>query len=47
MGEAAVDAEQEATQLPEPSGWRILIGLIKTEELPAGGIIKPDDYLHV
>ena len=47
MGEAAVDAEQEATKLPEPSGWRILIGLIKTDEKTAGGIIKPDDYLHV
>ena len=45
---AVKDAETEApAQLPEPSGWRILIGLVETEEKTTGGIIKPDDYRHV
>ena len=49
MAEPAIkDAGTEApTQLPEPVGWRILIGLVETEEKTTGGIIKPDDYRHV
>tara|TARA_R110002020_G_scaffold266116_1_gene480925 strand:- start:1807 stop:2190 length:384 start_codon:yes stop_codon:yes gene_type:complete len=49
MAEPAIkDAGTEApTQLPEPVGWRILIGLVDTDEKTTGGVIKPDDYRHV
>ena len=39
------DSEQ-ATQLPEPSGYRILVGLPEIEEKTKGGVLKPDSILE-
>ena len=30
-------------KLPQPSGWRLLVGRLKLEEKTAGGIYLPDD----
>ena len=39
------DSEQ-ATQLPEPSGYRILVGLPDIDEKTKGGVLKPDSILE-
>tara|TARA_X000001388_G_C2211027_1_gene115146 strand:- start:326 stop:703 length:378 start_codon:yes stop_codon:yes gene_type:complete len=39
------DSEQ-ATQLPEPSGYRILVGLPEIDEKTKGGVLKPDSILE-
>jgi co-chaperonin GroES (HSP10) len=31
-------------QLPQPAGWRILVGLVKIEEKTTGGILLVEDY---
>ena len=31
-------------KLPIPTGWRVLIGMLKVEEKTAGGIILTDEY---
>ncbi len=33
-----------SSKLPEPSGYRVLIGRLKVEEKTAGGIIMTSDY---
>lgn len=43
MTEIKEAAAKVATQLPEPSGYRILIALPNVEEKTAGGIIRPDE----
>lgn len=37
--------DKKAKQLPEPSGYRILVGLPQIEAKTEGGIIKPDEIL--
>ena len=37
-----VELKKEPTQLPDPQGYRLLIGLPEVEEKTAGGIIKTD-----
>ena len=37
--------DKKAKQLPEPSGYRILVGLPQIEVKTEGGIIKPDEIL--
>lgn len=37
------EEERKATQLPEPSGYRILCAVPEIEEKTAGGIIKADE----
>jgi co-chaperonin GroES (HSP10) len=47
--EAALDIEeekQEATQLPEPTGFRILIAIPEKEEKTEGGILKAEETLR-
>ena len=39
------DSEQ-ATQLHEPSGYRILVGLPDIDEKTKGGVLKPDSILE-
>jgi co-chaperonin GroES (HSP10) len=49
MSKAALKTAEDGgpTQLPEPCGWKILIGLPEVDEKTEGGIIKPDDVRHV
>jgi len=45
----ALDIEkekQEATQLPEPTGYRILIAIPEKEEKTEGGIIKAEETIR-
>ena len=37
---------RQATQLPEPQGYRMLIGLPEIEEKTEGGIIKPQQTVQ-
>lgn len=32
-------------KLPKPTGWRLLIGMIKIEEKSSGGILLVDDHI--
>jgi hypothetical protein len=42
-----IDREQkEATQLPEPTGYRILITIPEKEEKTEGGILKAQETLQ-
>lgn len=41
--EPEVPVEDRATQLPDPSGYRILCAIPEVEERTAGGIIKADE----
>jgi|TARA_R110002020_G_scaffold88008_1_gene216510 co-chaperonin GroES (HSP10) len=49
MGAPAIKSAAEGgpTELPDPCGWHILIGLPEADEKTDGGIIKTDDYRHV
>ena len=45
----ALDIEkekQEATQLPEPTGYRILIAIPEKEDKTEGGILKADETIR-
>ena len=47
--EAALDIKEEkeeATQLPEPTGFRILIAIPEKEEKTEGGILKAEETLR-
>ena len=47
--QTALDIEkekQEATQLPEPTGYRILIAIPEKEEKTEGGIIKAEETIR-
>lgn len=44
--EAETSNERKATQLPVPSGYRILCALPETEEKTEGGIFKADITIH-
>ncbi len=44
--EAKEKEESTAKQLPEPSGYRILIALPEAEETTEGGIIKAAAYVE-
>ena len=47
--ETALDIEKEkqaATQLPEPTGYRILIAIPEKEEKTEGGIIKAEETIR-
>jgi len=39
-------AEEKATQLPKPSGYRILCAIPEQEKATEGGILKADITLH-
>jgi co-chaperonin GroES (HSP10) len=41
--EPEVPVEDRATQLPDPSGYRILCAIPEVEEMTAGGIYKADE----
>lgn len=41
--EPEVPVEDRATQLPDPSGYRILCAIPEVEERTAGGILKADE----
>ena len=47
--DSVVDLEKHrsATQLPKPSGYRILIALPEVEEKTEGGIYKPDSLQDI
>lgn len=38
--------EKQATQLPEPTGYRILIAIPEKEEKTEGGILKADETIR-
>jgi co-chaperonin GroES (HSP10) len=38
--------QKQATQLPEPTGYRILIAIPNKEEKTEGGILKAQETLH-
>ena len=38
--------QKQATQLPEPTGYRILIAIPDKEEKTEGGILKAQETLH-
>jgi len=40
-------AEEKARQLPEPQGYRILVGIPDAEKEHAGGILKADTTLQM
>lgn len=40
------EAEEKATQLPEPSGYRILCAIPEIEDKYESGIIKADSTMH-
>ena len=47
--DTALDIEKEekqATQLPEPTGYRILIAIQEKEEKTEGGILKADETIR-
>jgi len=47
--DTALDIEKEekqATQLPEPTGYRILIAIPEKEEKTEGGILKADETIR-
>ena len=39
--------EEKATQLPKPSGYRILCAIPETEKEHEGGILKAKETLHI
>jgi|TARA_R110000803_G_scaffold96414_1_gene164582 co-chaperonin GroES (HSP10) len=41
-----IKKEEKPNQLPEPSGYRILVGLPQIEEKTDGGIIKPGNIVE-
>lgn len=45
-GEVPKTAEEKARQLPEPTGYHILVTLPETEETYESGIIKADQTRH-
>ena len=53
MSEAAtvevgsVEADTKPSQLPEPTGYKILIALPEVEEKTEGGIIKAQETMHL
>ena len=47
LGEAQEEGARKATQLPQPKGYKILIGLPKVAEKTEGGIIRPDQLREV
>ena len=38
--------DERPSQLPEPSGYRILLGLPEIEKKTEGGVIKPDSIIN-
>lgn len=44
--EDSVDLYERPSQLPEPSGYRILLGLPEIEKKTEGGVIKPDSIIN-
>ncbi len=40
-------SSRTATQLPEPTGWKILIALPEVDEKTDAGIYKPDQALEI
>jgi len=40
-------SSRTATQLPEPTGWKVLIALPEVEEQTEAGIYKPDKALEI
>jgi len=40
-------SSRTATQLPEPTGWKVLIALPEVEEKTEAGIYKPDKALEI
>ena len=42
-----VEESRTASQLPEPSGWKILIALPEIDKKTEGGIFKPDQAVEV
>ena len=47
MAEVTDIREDKATQLPEPTGYRILVGLPEIEEKTDGGILKAKETIQV
>lgn len=47
MQEETIEATKPVTQLPEPSGYKILLTLPEIEAKTDGGIIKPDSVLSI
>ena len=47
MAEVTDIREETATQLPEPTGYRILVGLPNIEEKTDGGILKAHETIQV
>ena len=46
MAEVTDIREDKATQLPEPTGYRILVGLPEIEEKTDGGILKAKETIQ-
>lgn len=47
VGSVSMTAEEKASQLPIPSGYRILCAIPDIEKEYEGGIIKPDSTIQV
>lgn len=45
-GNTVVDTEKKATQLPVPSGYRVLCAVPEIEKTTEGGLLKADLTLH-
>jgi co-chaperonin GroES (HSP10) len=45
-GEIPQDAEEKAKQLPEPSGYHILVAIPEIDDKFESGIIKADSTMH-
>jgi co-chaperonin GroES (HSP10) len=47
MSDITEDSQQEATQLPEPTGYRMLCALPEVEDKFANGLFKPDSLAKI
>ena len=44
---SSATTEEKATQLPRPSGWKILCAIPEIEKEYESGLIKADETLHI
>jgi co-chaperonin GroES (HSP10) len=47
MYRPSATAEEKATQLPRPAGWKILCAIPEMEKEYESGLIKADETLHI
>ena len=47
IGSVTMTAEEKASQLPKPSGYRILCAIPDIEKEYESGLIKADETIHI